>query len=100
MLGKLAMTGFVGGGHLIIASWEGFGDFLNLKKNSSFWHFHLLEMVLEDGIYAYSGREFKVYLSWTGYCNSYWVITHKNLDFQHCPRELLGGALGCKKKKK
>ena len=53
----------------------------------------------EDGIYAYSDKEFKQYIN-LGWHDSYWVITYKNLDYQRCPNEILAGAMGCKKKKK
>ena len=54
----------------------------------------------EDGIYAYSETEFRQKVYHHGYYDSYWIITHKNLDFQRCPLELQRGAAGCKMKKK
>ena len=52
----------------------------------------------DDGIYV-NEKDFKAHIT-NGFYDSYWVITHKNLDFQRCPIELQRGALGCKKKKK
>ena len=48
MLEKLAMTEFVGRGVSDNGFLKGFWRFLNLKKNSSFRHFHLVEMVLRS----------------------------------------------------
>ena len=75
-------------------------DTNGVKPPNTFGYDMFQFALTDDGIYAYSDREFRAYVYPQGFYDSYWVITQKNLDFQRCPSEIKAGAKGCQKKRR